>query len=54
MQLFKWPKEKALFSVFACEHEAQGLRDRKDGRLSHRTGMSLYDFPALHARHETH
>ena len=54
MQLFKWPKEKALFSVFACEHEAQGLRDRKDGRLSHRTGMSLHYFPALPPRHETH
>ena len=54
MQAFKWLKEKALFSDFTCEHEAQGLRDRKDGRLSHRTGMSLHDLPALHVRHETH
>ena len=54
MQSFNWPKEKALFFVFTCEHEAQGLRDRKDGRLSHRTGMSLHDFSALHARQETH
>ena len=54
MQSFNWPKEKALFSVFTCEHEAQDLRDRKDGRLFYRTGMSLHDFSALHARHETH
>ena len=53
MQSFKRPKEKALFSVATCEQKAQGLRDRKDGRLSHRTGMSLHDFPALSARHET-
>lgn len=50
--------KKALFSVFTYEspreHEAQGLCDPKDGRLSHRTGMSLHDFPALHVRHETH